>query len=141
LGFELEISDRVINDIYEIPQLKSCPIEVTFRIIGKRWTILILREMFRGVKQFNRLHDNVKGVTSKMLSLRLRELEKNRIITRKIVSEYPIRVEYELTELGSKLSPILRQSASFSMRELPKAVFKDGKPRDLDRIIEGESRN
>jgi DNA-binding HxlR family transcriptional regulator len=120
----------MINKVYEIPGLKTCPIEATFRIIGKRWTVLILREMFRGVTQFNRFHESIEGVTSKMLSLRLRELERNKIIIRKIISDHPVRVEYELTELGQKLGPLLLLAASFSMRQLPKVVFKDGKPRD-----------
>ena len=82
------------------------------------------------MKQFNRFHENIPGITAKMLSLRLRELEKNRVIERRIVSKYPLRVEYELTELGRELGPLLLEAVSFSMRALPKVVFKDGKPRD-----------
>ena len=134
-------SSGIIDEIYGMPELKACPVEVTFKIIGKRWTMLILREMFRGVKQFNRLHENIKGITSKMLSLRLRELERNKIIRREIVSEYPIRVEYRVTELGYELRPLLLQAVSFSMRELPKAVFKDGKSRDPMKLFKVASRN
>jgi DNA-binding HxlR family transcriptional regulator len=128
-------SQEIINKVYDVPELKACPIEVTFKLIGKRWTILILREMFRGVTQFNRFHENVKGITSKMLSLRLRELEHNKIVKRKITSEYPVRVEYELTDFGRELAPILLLAASFSMSQLPKVVFKDGKPRDPMELI------
>ena len=130
-----EQSHEIIKEVYEMSQLKTCPIEATFRIIGKRWTVLILREMFMGTKQFNRMHEKVSGITSKMLSLRLRELERNKIIERKIVSKYPIRVEYELTELGEKLGPLLLLAASFSMQQLPKVIFKDGKPRDPRKLI------
>ena len=126
----VEKSQKMINKVYEMPGLKTCPIEATFSIIGKRWTVLILREMFRGVKQFNRFHENIEGMTSKMLSLRLRELERNKIISRKIISDHPVRVEYELTELGQKLGPLLLLAASFSMRQLPKVIFKDGKSRN-----------
>jgi len=126
----------LLDEIYEMDEIKMCPIEVTFKIIGKRWTVLILREMFRGEKQFNRFHDNIKGITSKMLSLRLRELEKNGIIKRRILSEYPVRVEYHLTDLGRRLGPLLLEAASFSMQELPRSVFKDGKPRDPIEVLQ-----
>jgi DNA-binding HxlR family transcriptional regulator len=136
MSVESNLIDEMIDGIYERSELKACPVEVTFRIIGKRWTALILREFFRGEKQFNRFHEKVKGITPRMLSLRLRELEKNRIISRQIVSKYPIRVEYELTELGHKLGPLLLQAAAFSMRDLPKAVFKDGKSRDPMKMLQ-----
>ena len=140
--FTIDASEgaALIDEIYHIDELKACPLATTFRIVGKRWTIQILREMFRGAKQFNRFHDNIKGITPKMLSLRLKELEKYGIIKRRIVSEYPIKVEYELTELGNELGPLLLQAAAFSMRELPKYVFKDGKPRDPIKMLQKVTR-
>ena len=77
-------------------ELKSCPIETTFRIIGKRWTVLIVREILRGNTQFNRFMENIEGISPKVLTERLRELERLGIIKRRIISEYPIRVEYKL---------------------------------------------
>jgi DNA-binding HxlR family transcriptional regulator len=53
------------------------------------------------------------------------------IIKRSIVSEYPIRVEYELTDLGKEFEPVLLAAGSFSMRYMPEVVFKDGKPRSF----------
>ncbi|MDQ5842701.1 MAG: helix-turn-helix transcriptional regulator, partial [Thermoproteota archaeon] len=106
----------VIEIIYNSPELKSCPIEATFRIIGKKWAVLIIREMFRGTKQFKRFIENIDGITPKVLTERLRELEKFGIIKRIIVSEYPIKVEYELTDLGKAFEPVLLAAGSFSMR-------------------------
>ena len=57
-------------------ELKSCPIETTFKIIGKRWTVLIIREILRGNTQFNRFMDNIEGISPKVLTERLRELER-----------------------------------------------------------------
>ena len=111
-----------------MPELKACPIETTFRIIGRKWTILILRELFRGVTQFNRLQENIEGINPKMLSLRLKELRRFGIIERKIFSEVPIRVRYDLTKTGWQLGPVLAAAAKFSMTLFPKLVFKDGKP-------------
>jgi DNA-binding HxlR family transcriptional regulator len=120
-----------LETVYNSPELKSCPIEATFKIIGKKWAVLIIREMFRGTTQFNRFLENIEGITPKVLTERLRELEKLGIIKRRIVSEYPVRVEYELTELGKEFEPVLLAAGSFSMRYMPEVVFKDGKPRSF----------
>jgi DNA-binding HxlR family transcriptional regulator len=124
-----EIKCSMIETVYNSPELKSCPIEATFKIIGKKWAVLIIREMFRGTTQFNRFLENIEGITPKVLTERLRELEKFGIIRRRIVSEYPIRVEYEMTALGREFESVLLAAASFSMKNMPKIVFKDGKPR------------
>jgi len=120
----------IIETVYNSPELKSCPIETTFKIIGKKWAILIIREMLRGTTQFNRFLENIEGITPKVLTQRLRELQKFGIVRRRIVSEYPIRVEYEMTDLGKEFEPVLLAAASFSMRNMPKIVFKDGKSRN-----------
>jgi DNA-binding HxlR family transcriptional regulator len=119
----------IIETVYNMPELKSCPIETTFRIVGKRWTILIIREILRGNTQFNRFMENIEGITPKVLTERLRELERLGIVRRRIVSEYPIRVEYSLTDMGKGFEPILLSAASFSMNYMPKTVFRDGRSR------------
>ncbi len=129
----------MVARIYGIAELRACPIETTFRIVGKRWTVLILRELFFGVTHFNRLQENVKGITPKILSRRLKELQRLRIVERLIVSQAPIRIEYRLTDLGRRLDSVLISAAAFSMACLPKAVFKDGKPRELA-VVVGRSR-
>ena len=125
-----ETKCSMIEAVYNSPELKSCPIEATFRIIGKKWTVLIIREMLRSTTQFNRFLENIEGITPKVLSERLRELQKFGIVRRRIVSEYPIKVEYEMTDLGKEFEPVLLAAASFSMKNMPKVVFKDGKPRN-----------
>lgn len=129
------VVESVMDRVYQMPELKACPIEATFKVIGRKWTVLILREMFLGVNQFNRLEENVEGITSKVLSQRLKELQRHGIVERRIVSEAPIRVEYGLSELGQQLGPVLLAAASFSMRFLPKTVFSDGKPRNPTQIL------
>jgi DNA-binding HxlR family transcriptional regulator len=125
----------IIETVYNMSELKSCPIETTFRIIGKRWTVLIIREILRGNTQFNRFMENIQGISPKVLTERLRELEQLGIIRRRIVSEYPIRVEYSLTDMGKGFEPVLLIAASFSMMYMPKAVFKDGKSRTPDQLL------
>jgi DNA-binding HxlR family transcriptional regulator len=119
----------IIEEVYNMPELKSCPIETTFKIIGKRWTVLIIREILRGNTQFNRFMENIEGISPKVLTERLRELEQLGIIRRRIVSEYPVKVEYSLTDLGRGFEPVLLSAASFSMKYMPRTVFKDGRSR------------
>jgi DNA-binding HxlR family transcriptional regulator len=82
-----EMKCSMIEILYNSPELKSCPIEATFKIIGKKWTVLVIREMLRGTTQFNRLLENIEGITPKVLTERLRELQKFGIVRRRIVSE------------------------------------------------------
>jgi DNA-binding HxlR family transcriptional regulator len=124
-----DINYSIFESVYNMPELKSCPIETTFRIIGKRWTVLIIRELLMGHTQFNRFIENIEGITPKVLTERLRELEHLGIIRRRIVSEYPVRVEYSLTDLGRGFEPVLLSAAYFSMKHMPRTVFKDGRSR------------
>lgn len=72
-----------IEIIYNNPELKSYTIETTFKIIGKKWTVLIIREMLRGTTQFNCFLENIEGITPKVLTERLRELQRFGIIRRR----------------------------------------------------------
>lgn len=119
----------IIETVYNMPELKACPIETTFRIIGKRWTVLIIREILRGHTQFNRFMEKIEGISPKVLTERLRELERLGIVRRRIVSEYPVKIEYSLSDLGKGFEPVLLSAASFSMKYMPKTIFKDGKSR------------
>jgi DNA-binding HxlR family transcriptional regulator len=134
-GDMIEMKCSIIETVYNSPELKSCPIEAAFRIIGKKWTVLIIREMLRGTTQFNRFVENIEGITPKVLTERLRELQKFGIVRRKIVSEYPIRVEYEMTDMGREFEPVLLAAASFSMKNMPKIVFKDGRARNSSDLL------
>jgi DNA-binding HxlR family transcriptional regulator len=125
-----------MESVYNMPELKACPIEATFKIIGKKWSVLLMREMLRGTTQFNRFLENIDGITPKVLTERLRELEKLGIVKRRIASEYPIRVEYGLTDLGREFEPVLLAAALYSMKHMAKNVFKDGKPRTQEDILQ-----
>ena len=115
--------------------IKCCPIDTTFRLVGKKFTILIIREMMRDKTRFNQFLDSIEGINPK-ISARLKEMEKSGLIRRKVCStETPIRIGYFLTEKGSALKSILNQMAIFSMRHCVKEVFKDRKPRTLKRDL------
>jgi DNA-binding HxlR family transcriptional regulator len=116
--------------------LKCCPINNTFDIIGKRFAILILRNMINSKQnRFNQLLNSIKDCNPKTLSVRLREMEKHGLIERKVYSnEKPVKVEYRPTEKGLAFQPILDTMASYSLRYCSKDVFKDGKPREFKEV-------
>ena len=114
-----------------IEQVKNCPVEFTSRIVGKKFTFLILRNMMNfGHTRFNQLQ-TIEGIHTKTLSLRLKEMQKNGLIERKVYHETPIRIEYFITERGIALKPLLEQMTAFSIKHYPKEIFKDGKSRTL----------
>ena len=112
-------------------KMKSCPIENSFKIIGR-----ILRNMINGRQnRFNQLLKSLEGSNPKTLSVRLREMEKIGLIKRKVYShEAPIRIEYYPTEKGLALQPILDMMAAYSMKYCSKDVFKDAKPREFKEV-------
>ena len=87
--------------------LPACPVETTLKIIGDKWKVLILRDLFTGTKRFNELKRSLKDVTQKMLTQQLRELENDGIIHREVYPVVPPKVEYSLTELGNTLKPVI----------------------------------
>lgn len=84
-------------------------------LIGKRWVNLIVFELLKGPKRFNDL-ESILEISSKMLSSRLKELEEEAIVIRKIYPETPILIEYELTEKGKSLEPLMREIESWSQK-------------------------
>jgi DNA-binding HxlR family transcriptional regulator len=85
----------------------TCPVERTLDILGGRWKVLILRELFVEVKRFNQLHRALHGITQKMLTQQLREMEADGLIHREVYPQVPPKVEYSLTPLGDSLKPVL----------------------------------
>ena len=98
---------------------QECPVARTLSIVGKKWTILILRDLCCSETsiRFNELKRNLSGVTPTILSKRLKELEKDGIIERRIVaSEIPVKVEYSLTEKGVALQEIIRDLKDWGVK-------------------------
>lgn len=77
------------------------------KVAGGKWKALIIYYLLSGTKRFGELGKLIGGVTQRSLTLQLRELEADGIITRKIYAEVPPRVEYSLTPFGQTLSPVL----------------------------------
>ncbi len=91
-----------------MPCDKNCPIEHTVNLIGHKWKVLILRNLFnKGTQRFSELSKGINGISQKMLTQQLRQLEHDGIIQRTVYPEVPPRVEYDITELGQSLKPIM----------------------------------
>ena len=94
----------------------NCPVETTLAVIGGKWKPLILWRLKSGVWRFGELQRLVPGVTRKMLTQHLRELERDGIVARKVYSEVPLKVEYSLTEYGQTLRPLLKELCDWGQR-------------------------
>lgn len=94
----------------------SCHVETTLAVIGGRWKVLILHQLFTGVKRFNELHRALGGITHKTLTQQLREMACHGIIHRQVYAQIPPKVEYSLTPLGRSLKPVLRAMHAWGER-------------------------
>lgn len=84
-----------------------CPIQFVVDLLDNKWSILVLRELFRGSQRTHQLLEALPGISTKILTARLRTLEKHGLLTRHVFPEIPPRVEYSLTQKGSEIRPIL----------------------------------
>ena len=89
------------------PSKVGCPVETTLNVIGGKWKGIILYHLIDGKKRFNEFRKLYPAITQRMLTLQLRELEKDGIVHREIYKEIPPKVEYSLTEFGRSLEPII----------------------------------
>ena len=87
---------------YEIP----CNIAQTLNIIGDRWTLLIVHEIFLGKKTYKELEEKLTGIATNLLSSRLKELEENGIIKAEVYQERPLRYCYSITDKGKGLREV-----------------------------------
>ena len=85
----------------------GCAVEVTLSVMGGTWKPIILFHLLHGKKRFSELDRQIGGITQRMLTLQLRELEEAGIVERTVYAEVPPRVDYALTELGRSLQPVL----------------------------------
>ncbi len=97
---------------------QKCGVNSTIKIIGKKWTILILHELCSGTKRFGEIQRILPGISPKTRSERLKELEKDGIVNKKVFAEIPLHVEYSLTPKGQSLKKIINQMANWGNNSL-----------------------
>ena len=87
--------------------LPKCPIETTLKMLGCKWKVLIIRELLTGTKRSGELKRAVTGITQKVLTSKLREMEELGLLEREVYPQIPPKVEYTLTDIGYSLRPVL----------------------------------
>jgi len=119
-----KLSLNEVNEVNEVNVLSysesgrlTCAVETTLKIIGGRWKVLIIRELFTGLKRFNQLTRSLPGITQKMLTQQLREMEADGIIHRQVYPQVPPKVEYSLTPLGESLDPVLQAMHQWGLQQ------------------------
>ncbi|WP_415280642.1 winged helix-turn-helix transcriptional regulator [Candidatus Nitrososphaera sp. FF02] len=124
-----------IEALAVMQHMKQCPINFTFQIIGKKFTVLILRNMMHmGHRHFNEFL-TIEGINPKTLSQRLKEMQKNGLIDRRVTPGTPVTIEYYLTDTGRELKTILDSLMEFSMQHFAGQVCKDGMPHTIDELV------
>lgn len=84
-----------------------CPVEITVSIVGGSWKLTIIQKLLAGTRRFGELRREVGGVTDRVLTRQLRELESDGLVHREVFAEVPPRVEYSLTTRGESLQPLV----------------------------------
>lgn len=99
----------------EVTNLCLCPrFESAFAFLGKRWNGLIIQTLMSGPKRFKDISNFIPSMSDKMLSERMKDLESEGILIRHVYPETPVRIEYELTEKGKALQPVMEQISNWA---------------------------
>lgn len=94
----------------------DCPVATTINLIGNKWKLLIIRDLLGGTKRFGELRKNLEGISQRVLTENLRDLEKDGLLDRRVFAEVPPRVEYSLNETGLSLQPIIAAMANWGIK-------------------------
>lgn len=97
---------------------ERCPLTATLGVIGGKWKGLLWWRLRNGLARHGQLRRSIPQITSKMLTQQLRDLERDGIVTRRVYPEVPLRVEYELTEYGRSLEPVIDAICAWGERHL-----------------------
>jgi DNA-binding HxlR family transcriptional regulator len=97
----------------------DCPMERLFDVIGGKWKVVIIWWLQDGPKRFSELRRSMPGVTQKMLTQQLRQLERDGLLSREVYPEVPPRVEYSLTPLGTEFRTVLGTLCQWAERFMP----------------------
>jgi DNA-binding HxlR family transcriptional regulator len=132
-----EIPNSELEYAIQFPavKFKNCPIIVAMSVLGKKWAVLILRNIaFFKIERFNQLRRSLPGLTPRVLIMRLHELEECGIIQAVIVKDKPRLVKWTLTQKGRDTVPILMSIIAFGAKWYPDEVFEDHRPRTINEI-------
>jgi DNA-binding HxlR family transcriptional regulator len=115
--------------------LQACPSRAVLARVGEKWSMLALVCLAGGPVRFGSLRRTVEGVSQKMLTQTLRNLEHDGLVSRRLYDEMPLRVEYELTALGKSLLPIVVELKKWAEQNLP--LILDGHSQSTETTSNG----
>jgi DNA-binding HxlR family transcriptional regulator len=139
MGHELAELRDVGKPLIPSVQFKNCPIRTSLGVLGKKWTLLILRDIaFLKIQRFNQILRSLPGLTPRVLKIRLSELEESGFIEPVIIQKPPRLVRWEVTKMGRDTVPILMSFISFGAKWYPEVVFSDKLPRSVKEIFPGQ---
>ncbi|MBI2723762.1 MAG: helix-turn-helix transcriptional regulator [Chloroflexi bacterium] len=110
---------------------QACPIARTLDVVGDRWTLLVLREMFLGETRFSDLRAGAGGMPARVLSARLKSLAAAGFIERRLYQAHPPRAEYHLTERGRSFAPVMEAVVNWGVQH---ALSEEERPEVLNRV-------
>jgi DNA-binding HxlR family transcriptional regulator len=96
-----------------------CPIAALLDIVGDRWTLLVVRDLFRGKSRYGQFLESPEGIPTNLLADRLARLESAEIVSRRPYQQNPPRFEYTLTRKGRGLGPVLASFVAWGKRHVP----------------------
>ncbi|HKJ74791.1 MAG TPA: helix-turn-helix domain-containing protein [Alphaproteobacteria bacterium] len=99
-----------------------CPIATTLDYLGDKWTLLVLRDLFRGKEKFCEFLESPEGIPTNILTERLKRLAEAEFITRVPYQDHPVRYAYRLTGRGRNFLPVLQEICRWANREFPETV-------------------
>lgn len=111
----------------------GCPVATALDILGDRWTLVVIRDIFLGKKRYQEFLASPERITTNILAQRLRYLEEERLVAKTLYQERPPRYEYALTDRGKALAPVLTSLWNWSLKwemgqsRVPASPFGDGK--------------
>ena len=97
----------------------DCAVACTLDLIGDKWTLLIVRDLFFGKSRYKEFQDSEEKIPTNILASRLEKLERTGLITKMPYQDNPIRYEYHLTETGRSLGPVLQTIVNWAGEQLP----------------------
>ena len=104
-----EIKQSSTNFSNKLALNEECSEAYATNVIGGQWTLVICSWLLSGKLRFGELRKRIPGITERMLTLQLRKLEDNNIVSRTVYAQVPPRVDYELTEIGYELKPVIME--------------------------------
>jgi DNA-binding HxlR family transcriptional regulator len=117
-------------------RFKVCPIRSSLGVLGKRWALLVLRDIsFLRTVRFSDILRNNPGLSPRLLSLRLKDLQKEELIVRVVNPKDHREIWYNITDKGRDAVPILTAFIQYGAKHRAKEVFSDKKPRTIGRLF------